>query len=50
MDLVGFSAYKSNVNFGVIPTLASNCALWTALSVMYKESGESEGIIEYYYR
>lgn len=50
MDLVGFSAYKSNVNFGVIPTLASNCAPWTALSVMYKESGESEGVIEYYYR
>lgn len=49
-DLVGLSAYKSNVNFGLIPTLASNCAPWTALSVMYKESGESEGVLEYYYR
>lgn len=50
VDLVGVSAYKANVNFGVIPTLASNCAPWTALSVMYKDSGESEGILEYYYR
>lgn len=50
VDLVGLSAYKANVNFGVIPTLASNCAPWTALSVMYKESGESESVLEYYYR
>lgn len=50
VDLVGLSAYKANINFGVIPTLASNCAPWTALSVMYKDSGESEGVLEYYYR
>lgn len=50
VDLVGLSAYKANIKFGVIPTLASNCAPWTALSVMYKENGESEGILEYYYR
>jgi len=49
-DLVGLSAHKANVKFGLIPTLASNCAPWTALSVMYKENGESEGTIEYYYR
>ncbi|MHC5247323.1 iron-containing alcohol dehydrogenase family protein [Enterococcus sp. LJL90] len=49
-DLVGFSAHQLNVNFGVIPTLASNCAPWTPLSVMYKESGESEGKSEHYLR
>ncbi|MGX7031441.1 iron-containing alcohol dehydrogenase family protein [Vagococcus zengguangii] len=49
-DLVGYSAHISNVNFGVIPTLASNCAPWTPLSVMYKESGESEGKTEHFLR
>lgn len=49
-ELVGFSSYRANVPFGVIPTLASNCAPWTALSVMYKETRESEGVIEYFYR
>lgn len=49
-DLVGYSAHVSNTNFGVIPTLASNCAPWTPLSVMYKESGESEGKTEHYLR
>lgn len=47
-DLVGYIANKLNVTFGVIPTLASNCAPWTPLSVMYKENGESEGITEHY--
>lgn len=49
-DLVGYAAHVLNVNFGVIPTLASNCAPWTPLSVMYKESGESEGKTEHYLR
>ncbi|MBO0451232.1 MULTISPECIES: iron-containing alcohol dehydrogenase family protein [Enterococcus] len=49
-DLVGYAAHSLNVNFGVIPTLASNCAPWTPLSVMYKESGESEGKTEHFLR
>ncbi|GCF95366.1 alcohol dehydrogenase [Enterococcus florum] len=49
-DLVGYAAHVSNTNFGVIPTLASNCAPWTPLSVMYKESGESEGKTEHFLR
>lgn len=49
-DLVGFAAHRLNVNFGVIPTLASNCAPWTPLSVMYKENGESEGKTEHFLR
>lgn len=49
-DLVGYTAHIANINFGVIPTLASNCAPWTPLSVMYKESGEAEGKTEHYLR
>ena len=49
-DLVGYSAHISNVKYGVVPTLVSNCAPWTPLSVMYKESGESEGKTEHYMR
>lgn len=49
-DLVGYASHTLNMNFGVIPTLASNCAPWTPLSVMYKESGESEGKSEHYLR
>ena len=49
-DLVGYAAHLVNINFGVIPTLASNCAPWTPLSVMYKESGESEGKSEHFLR
>lgn len=49
-DLVGYSAHILNMNFGLIPTLASSCAPWTPLSVMYKESGESEGKTEHYLR
>lgn len=50
VDLVGYSSNVVNVDFGVIPTLASNCAPWTPLSVMYKESGESEGKSEHYFK
>lgn len=49
-DLVGYAAHKANVLFGVIPTLASNCAPWTPLSIMYKETGESEGKSEHFLR
>ncbi|MDH6364940.1 putative oxidoreductase [Enterococcus sp. PF1-24] len=49
-DLVGYAAHTLNIDFGVIPTLASNCAPWTPLSVMYKESGESEGKSEHFLR
>lgn len=49
-DLVGYAAHRLNTNFGVIPTLASNCAPWTPLSVMYKENGESEGKTEHFLR
>ena len=49
-DLVGLSGHMLNLPYGVIPTLASNCAPWTPLSVMYKESGESEGKSEHYLR
>lgn len=47
-DLTGLAGHLSNVNFGVIPTLASNCAPWTPLSVMYKENGEAEGKSEHH--
>lgn len=50
VDLVGYAAHVCNVNYGVVPTLVSNCAPWTPLSVMYKESGESEGKTEHYMR
>ncbi len=49
-DLVGVTGHLSNINYGVIPTLASNCAPWTPLSVMYKENGEAEGKSEHYKR
>lgn len=49
-DLVGYAAHICNVKYGVVPTLVSNCAPWTPLSVMYKESGESEGKTEHYMR
>lgn len=49
-DLVGYAASIANVPFGVIPTLPSNCAPWTPLAVMYKESGESEGRSEHFLR
>lgn len=47
-DLVGYAANVANVPFGVIPTLTSNCAPWTPLSVMYKENGDSEGKTEHF--
>lgn len=49
-DLVGYAAHVNNKQFGLIPTLASNCAPWTPLSVMYKENGDSEGKTEHFLR
>lgn len=49
-DLVGYAAHLANIPFGVVPTLASNCAPWTPLAVMYKENGESEGKSEHFLR
>lgn len=46
-DLVLYAAHLANVQFGVIPTLASNCAAWTPLSVMYKDNGMAEGKSEH---
>lgn len=42
-DLTLHAAEIANIPFGVIPTLASNCAPWTPLAVMYKENGLAEG-------
>lgn len=46
-DLTLYTCHLANVPFGVIPTLASNCASWTPLSVMYKENGLAEGKTEH---
>lgn len=46
-DLVLYAAHLANVQFGVVPTLASNCASWTPLSVMYKDNGMAEGNSEH---
>lgn len=47
MYYVGALAKKP---FGVVPTLASNCAPWAPLSVMYKDNGLAEGKTEHYKR
>ncbi|MCH0446396.1 iron-containing alcohol dehydrogenase, partial [Enterococcus faecium] len=47
---MGYSANLARIDFGVIPTLASNCAPWTPLAVMYKENGQAEGKTEHFYR
>lgn len=47
-DLVKLSSHLTKIPYGLIPTLASNCAPWTPLSVMYRENGESEGVIEFF--
>lgn len=49
-DLIEYAAHVADVPCGIIPTISSNCAPWTPLSVMYKESGESEGKSEHYLR
>lgn len=49
-DLVGYSAHLNNLNFGLVPTLASNCAPWTPLAVMYQENGAAEGKTEHFFR
>lgn len=42
-DLTKLAAEVMNIKFGLIPTLASNCAPWAPVSVMYQENGLSEG-------
>lgn len=46
-DLVLYACHLGNTPFGVVPTLASNCAPWTPLSVMYKDNGLAEGKTEH---
>lgn len=46
-DLVLYTCHLAGVRFGVVPTLASNCAAWTPLSVMYKDNGLAEGKTEH---
>ena len=46
-DLTLLVSAKTKIPFGLVPTLASNCAPWAALSVMYKENGLSEGKTEH---
>ena len=39
IDIVKASSYESRTKCVIIPTLASNCAPWTPLSVIYTEEG-----------
>lgn len=49
-DLVYLTGARTKKQFGVVPTLASNCAPWAPLSVMYKDNGLAEGKTEHYKR
>lgn len=49
-DLVYLVSSLTKKPFGVVPTLASNCAPWAPLSVMYKDNGLAEGKTEHYKR
>ncbi|MDR0268834.1 MAG: iron-containing alcohol dehydrogenase family protein [Paenibacillus sp.] len=40
MDLVKAAGHASGLDAILIPTLASNCAAWTPLSVFYNEAGQ----------
>lgn len=46
-DLVLYTSHLTGIPFGLVPTLASNCAAWTPLSVMYKDNGLAEGKTEH---
>lgn len=46
-DLVLYACHLANTSFGLVPTLPSNCAPWTPLSVMYKDNGMAEGKTEH---
>lgn len=46
-DLTLLATSYTMTPFGLTPTLASNCAPWAALSVMYKDDGMSEGVTEH---
>lgn len=49
-DVVLYACHLSNTSFGLVPTLPSNCAPWTPLSVMYKDNGMAEGKTEHVMR
>lgn len=49
-DLVYYVGALTRKSYGVVPTLASNCAPWAPLSVMYKDNGLAEGKTEHYKR
>ncbi|GAN40896.1 glycerol dehydrogenase [Lacticaseibacillus paracasei NRIC 1981] len=42
-DLTMYTASIAHTKFATVPTLASNCAPWTPLAVMYKDNGLAEG-------
>lgn len=42
-DLTMYVASITGLQFATVPTLASNCAPWTPLAVMYKDNGLAEG-------
>lgn len=42
-DLTKYAAHLSKINYGIVPTLASNCAPWAPVAVMYQDNGLSEG-------
>lgn len=44
MDTVKYAAYKAKVDAVMIPTLASNCAPWTPVAVVYSEEGVFESL------
>ncbi|WP_035052290.1 iron-containing alcohol dehydrogenase family protein [Carnobacterium pleistocenium] len=46
-DTVLYACHLTNTQFGLIPTLASNCAPWAPLSVMYHDNGLAEGKSEH---
>lgn len=39
MDIVKYVAYRDGVPYYAVPTLASNCAPWTSVSVLYHPDG-----------
>lgn len=44
MDLVKYAAYEAGIDAVMVPTLASNCAPWTPVSVLYSEAGVFESL------
>lgn len=46
-DLVKAAGHESSVPYVLIPTLVSNCAPWTPISVIYNDAGEFSEFILY---